>query len=78
MNTPLTGEELKHFDKSHVIYLSHLVGVPIHTNVKTYYDIQYINIILRGYMNDSTESAFITLNHEMESLMHHPNETIMY
>ena len=33
---------------------------------------------LSGYMNYLTELAFISLIHDMEYLMHHPHEPIIY
>ena len=35
-------------------------------------------MLLSGYMNTPTEPAFLALCHDMEYLMHHPHESIMY
>ena len=43
-----------------------------------YYDLQYLTILLSGYMNAPTEPAFIYLKHGMEYLMNHQHEPIMY
>ena len=50
----------------------------MHIDVQTHHYLQYLTMILRGYMNDPTEPAFIALRHGMEYLMHQQHEPIMY
>ena len=50
----------------------------MHITVQTRYDRQYITMIISGYINALTEPYFLVLRHDMEYLMHHPHELIMY
>ena len=40
--------------------------------------ILYLTVRLSGYTNAPTEPAFLALGQDMEYLMHHPHEPIMY
>ena len=50
----------------------------MHNTVQTHYDLQYLTMHLSGYMNASPEPDLLAIKHEMEYLMHHPHESIMY
>ena len=78
MSTPLIVSELKQIEKTHGGSLNHWFGGLMNITVQTCYDLQYLTIQLSGYMNASTEPAFLALKHGMEYLMHHPHEPIMH
>ena len=50
----------------------------MHITVQTRYHLQYPTMRLGGYMDSLTEPAFTSLKNDMEYLMHHPEESIMY
>ena len=77
MDTPLIKSELKQVEKSHGGSLNHWVGGPMYITVQNCYDLQYLTMLLSGYMNATTEPAFLALKHGMEYCMHHPNEPIV-
>ena len=75
---PIIGEDLKQIDKLHGLSLNHWVGGIMHITFQTRYDIQYLIMLLDGYMNAPIEPDFISLKNYMEYIMHHTHEPIMY
>ena len=78
MAAPTIGEELKYIENSHGGFLNHWVGGIMHITIQIRYDLQSLTICLSGYINDLTQTAFLSLRHDMEYIMHHPYEPIMY
>ena len=63
MATPLIGEGLKRMKKYHGGSLNHWVSGIMKTTVQTCYDLQYLTMLLGGYMNSPTGQALPTLHH---------------
>ena len=78
MATTLIGEEHKKIEKSHGGSLNHWVIGLVYITVQTCYGIQYPIMRIIGYMNAPTEPSSISLKHDMEYIMHHPHEPIVY
>ena len=66
------------FEKSHGGSLNHWVGGIMHITVQTLYGIKYLTLSLSGHMNAPTEPDFLDLKYDIEYLIHHPHEIIMY
>ena len=62
---PIIGEDLKQIDKLHGLSLNHWVGGIMHITFQTRYDIQYLIMLLDGYMNAPIEPDFISIKNYM-------------
>ena len=78
MATPLIGEEVRQIDKSRGGLINHWVGVLIHINIQTLYNLQYLTINISGYMNAPKEPDPLALKQGREFIMNHPHERIIY
>ena len=78
MAAPIIGVELNQIEKSHGRSLNHWIGGLMHITVQNWYDIQYLTMHLSGYMNAQIEPDFFALKHDMEYILPHPHEPIMY
>ena len=50
----------------------------MHITVQTRYDLQYITMRLCGYLNYLIEPSFLALSLDMEYIMYHLHEPMMY
>ena len=53
----------KKIGNSHRVSINTWVGGLMYTTVQTHYELQYLTILLSGYMNAPTEPGFIYLRH---------------